>query len=903
MIHNPESILFAWAQEEDEGAAFGTGTKALCIKDNDALQKLSKYNVFYLPDGRIVDLKGEYKVSGFFTQEDAIESARGAIFSLKINGYDNKHAYSGTKSVGFGYKKNDETLALLAKVDDMSILETSDNVVRVFIDKTNKSIQVKSKADEILETISFNGECNCVYPEEGFETYFTSNNVSQSYIDYFNQRSQKIDNALHEDTEVINQLVEKVNADKDNNNKDEQLLGTKLADKLKTFELFNNRKFIVATLPINTLCTNQNTWNTIAKEVFEKAGLPADAILVTIPYVHCSGIGPDLGEYYFMPGIAFGSNAKIELSKLRTDYSNTQRVAEFATNQKFPVGEFIEDVFANTYKKAVVYRGIYNGSNAIEAVKYEKDNVTGLPFNKTIELYRQKEYTKLANVAKDWEAANKGLLDVYKTGALSAYDYANQVRFTDFEYRKEFAKVLAEVSQAGGLEKFTPNSDNLFIYKEEYIESTYGSNEDINAIHYIKNRAFKELQEELNYPYSDDFEYSATITLNRDFWTDHVDPVVYTTLDVTSVALGIIVPGADIFPESIGLFYSAARLNVERTAIYTVAVAIPTSMGNPIVVNKTFKQLGSNVFKIVRRETIEVTENAADDLLLDFVEAEYKKGKFSETDYLSLKAKKGEELKTAIDEVLSGGVKLADNLAGAVKSTFDELVEAGIRYVDDGSTIKFFDSKGDEIAVIADNKITPKKWTLQRRDGGELVSQTEAGYYLIKNGDEYAFELGYKEGRVLSADEVNAYHKGIGNHEPYKAGTIVNERSLEVGDKVYIVENAVDRLSQKTIPNPGGWGSKNMITTEKELREYLAVLEEWKKANGINDPLVVREYTVKSPLRVRDGVVGPQMDVLPDGSYKVYYGGEHQYEFIDFLGGNNWKNFLNVADEAGTILK
>lgn len=110
-------------------------------------------------------------------------------------------------------------------------------------------------------------------------------------------------------------------------------------------------------------------------------------------------------------------------------------------------------------------------------------------------------------------------------------------------------------------------------------------------------------------------------------------------------------------------------------------------------------------------------------------------------------------------------------------------------------------------------------------------------------------------------------------------------------------------MSLEASQNPSGWGSKNMITTEKELREYLAVLEEWKKANGINDPLVVREYTVKSPLRVRDGVVGPQMDMFPDGSYKLYYGGEHQYEFIDFLGGNNWKNFLNVADEAGIILK
>jgi TANFOR domain-containing protein len=345
--------------------------------------------------------------------------------------------------------------------------------------------------------------------KEGLTTYFKqkNNRLTEAYINYFLNRSLEIDNALANNSKLIGQLTALVASDQDD--KDERLLGLKLADKLKSYEVLNNRKFIIVTLQIHTLCTNQNTWNAIAEEVFEKAGLASDAILITVPYVLCEGIVGGNGKYYFMPGLAFGSNAKIELSKLRTNYSNTQRVAEFATHQKFPVGEFIEDVFTNTYKKAVVYRGIYNGSNAIEAVKYEKDNVTGLSFNKTIELYRQQEYTKLANVVKDWEAANKGLLDVYKTGALSAYDYANQVRFTDFEYRKEFAKVLAEVSQAGGLEKFTPSSNNLFIYKEEFIESTYGSNEDINAIHYIKNRAFKELQEELNYPYSDNFDYTA----------------------------------------------------------------------------------------------------------------------------------------------------------------------------------------------------------------------------------------------------------------------------------------------------------------------------------------------------------------------------------------------------------
>ncbi|HBV15331.1 MAG TPA: hypothetical protein DEB71_08325 [Chryseobacterium carnipullorum] len=136
-----------------------------------------------------------------------------------------------------------------------------------------------------------------------------------------------------------------------------------------------------------------------------------------------------------------------------------------------------------------------------------------------------------------------------------------------------------------------------------------------------------------------------------------------------------------------------------------------------------------------------------------------------------------------------------------------------------------------------------------------------------------------------------------------KTYTPIIERSLQKGDKVYVVENLINGKTGKVEPNPGGWGSKNAITTEKELREYLAVLEDWKKAQGIDDALVLREYTVTNPLQVRDGVVGPQMDKFPDGSYKVYYGGEHQYEFIQYLGDGNWKNFLQPKTEQGVILK
>ena len=44
----------------------------------------------------------------------------------------------------------------------------------------------------------------------------------------------------------------------------------------------------------------------------------------------------------------------------------------------------------------------------------------------------------------------------------------------------------------------------------------------------------------------------------------------------------------------------------------------------------------------------------------------------------------------------------------------------------------------------------------------------------------------------------------------------------------------------KLFTNPGGWGSKNKITTLKELREDMAVLDAWKKANAQRVPSLVQ---------------------------------------------------------------
>ena len=56
-------------------------------------------------------------------------------------------------------------------------------------------------------------------------------------------------------------------------------------------------------------------------------------------------------------------------------------------------------------------------------------------------------------------------------------------------------------------------------------------------------------------------------------------------------------------------------------------------------------------------------------------------------------------------------------------------------------------------------------------------------------------------------------------------------------------------------------------------------------------------YKVKTPLRVRSGIISPQID----NGVKLQ-GGGHQYEIIDYLG-NDWQKYLIPIDTKGVKLK
>ncbi len=222
------------------------------------------------------------------------------------------------------------------------------------------------------------------------------------------------------------------------------------------------------------------------------------------------------------------------------------------------------------------------------------------------------------------------------------------------------------------------------------------------------------------------------------------------------------------------------------------------------------------------------------------------------------------------------------------KATFDALVKAGLNPQKDGNLVKFIDADGIEVLSMAENKVLVKKWGVEYENKGVKI-QTATGYIVLVDGKNISVDIGFKEGRKLSAEEVNDYLiNGQGKDadgEPYLKGTEVTEIVLgRRNETIYFIED-----QNMGLPKPGQFASKDPVYTIGDLRQKLAVKEGWKQTK--NQP-TLRAYSVYLPLRVRSGIIGPQID--QDLGGLRLEGKGHQYEIIDFLGKNNWVNFLNL---------
>jgi hypothetical protein len=136
-------------------AAFKAQVAIAALQERESLAELSEFQILYLPDGKKANLQGKYIASGFYLADDVTESAQGAIYSLRINGFDNYQIYNQKhETTAFGYRISDESAVRSISAD---ALKAEDDAIayRVFIDKKNDNtgkILVKSD-NELVRTI------------------------------------------------------------------------------------------------------------------------------------------------------------------------------------------------------------------------------------------------------------------------------------------------------------------------------------------------------------------------------------------------------------------------------------------------------------------------------------------------------------------------------------------------------------------------------------------------------------------------------------------------------------------------------------------------------------------------------------------------------------------------------
>jgi fibronectin type III domain protein len=245
---------------------------------------------------------------------------------------------------------------------------------------------------------------------------------------------------------------------------------------------------------------------------------------------------------------------------------------------------------------------------------------------------------------------------------------------------------------------------------------------------------------------------------------------------------------------------------------------------------------------------------------------------------------------------LGNGESLSE-LAKKVSKEYDLLIKNGLKIEKKANTIIFRNKQGETVASVFNNKLRPNKWIANYNSeklGYKKIGEKDGYWIYSKENGDIRFDIGFRKERKLESREVNDYlvngQKKDLDGQPYWAGTEVEEIILGNNNEIiYFVENY-----KNGIPNPGQYASKEAITTIKELRQKLAVKEAWKPTSEIP---TLRAYKVKTPLRVRSGIIGPQID----NGVKLQ-GGGHQYEIIDYLG-NDWQKYLIPIDTKGVKLK
>lgn len=178
----------------------------------------------------------------------------------------------------------------------------------------------------------------------------------------------------------------------------------------------------------------------------------------------------------------------------------------------------------------------------------------------------------------------------------------------------------------------------------------------------------------------------------------------------------------------------------------------------------------------------------------------------------------------------------------------------------------------------------------QPENFAETLDNLSDDYNRIIRESEVLDNVEWVKGRKTSGDAVN-YHLSKkpfnknGFKPPYKANSMVEDVTVEVNEKVYCVETL-------DAQRPGGWLTDKPLNSLDEVRDKLALIEDFKSSK---DKLVIREYRVKKAFNTRKGIVGEQYETKGINAGKEYQGGANQIEFGAYM--KNWTDYFEEVSK------
>ncbi|MBP5365248.1 MAG: hypothetical protein J6Y82_04930 [Bacteroidales bacterium] len=765
--HETHRNILGFLDDESEAEAWREkGTKILCINDQSVIDAIREYRYFYLPDGQIVDLE-KYTPSGFYAPDDVTPEARGAVATLRIDGLDYSVSFTTNephKVTGFGLLEDNSKIV---PID--GILSNASTVYRVYI--RSSEIVIKDKAGNEVKTISYSGDCNCSLPKSS-KTYFAESNTDY-YVQYAKKHSKYTDKAIYDDETIIDALVNKIDKQKNDSKLQDTELGERIADKLRAYKKLNNKNFIVVKAPVKVLCTNQRSWNGLAKKVFERAGLGDNDILITIPYIQCAGIGRDLGEIYFMPGLYHGNGVEIDDTNIKTNYNNTSRTAEVWVNEGkaelLPIGEFIMDVFKWTKKKLVVYEGIFSATNSVEFCRKEASDTIGYDWNYRILLLQEEDcvsfLSKLKGLKKDYDKSiedfnelNRNNFNNPHNSQYQNYNYnelnyiKNRINYNYIKRQSDLYEDYLNETQNSALVEYSP--ENKVDIKEEYL--------DKYAEDYIQTEAFNELRDEIrrnsvgsdlknSFPKVGGFKYPEEEHSFKSYWDYLLDPIdedVFNVIDGVGVVLGFV--GLDFISDVASTTYALFRGKYFEASAGVISLLVAGPEG--VVIKESLRVGKNTIVKYSEKKGFEVVENVSDDILLSRVDDYVANNTIKQADADKLKELKGEELSKGIEDALNG--KKVMTQIDRVESIFKEGEKIGSIVVN---------GKNIDITIKNIHQGTNGKYALIGR-GMEAVSEAtqglekKVGKNVVILDDTYLNQQGIKlsyNGKDITVEEAN----------------------------------------------------------------------------------------------------------------------------------------------------